>query len=447
MRAALGLALAGVGCVGLAACNSCKTSASTPAPSSSAAVMGGDSSVSDLAPGCWRENGSRTLPGSDIVAGDAAIGRSGLLLGLLRTSEGGKRVASVMHASLDLSASFVVDVGVPLGDEPPPSPRWNGPNGYVAFVASHSADGGARLRELRIASIDLTTSSLGKVQTTVFQQADESTAFDVAWDESGAGLAAWDEDAPGKAGTGTATPFGRGFVKVQSIAEGARARVVSPESTDAEFPRLHARPGGGFWLAWLARRSEEEAYQVEGPGEPRTFRWVEVVPLDRGGEPTGPVRRVSSEKGRAVSFELAASGADLVVLVQDEVALAEGAGARVVRHVVGGANDALDLASGIGSDVADLVPAITDPTPRWLAWTDTAERAHMTLLGPGLTPLERSTAEPSLDGARVLAALSSHVIYALGSVSLSRDASRDDVRSRPELRRLVCPSSGTSRTE
>lgn len=432
-RAGLGIAAC---CLGLAACGSCSKDApagSSQAPASASASNG---VVAELLPRCRGEAQRLAIPGEDVIVGDVAIGERGLLVGVVRV-DGGKRLTSVVRAPLDLASSRVVDIGPPLGDDPPPSPRWNGSTAYVSFIARHASDAGGKLRELRIARLE--ENGLGKIEATILQQADESTAFDVAWNESGGGLAAWDEDAPpnldaGKPLTETYAPEGRGFVKVQAIGSELR-RVASPESSDAESPRLLARPGGGFWLAWLARRAEDAGYAVESPGEKRAFRWVEVVPLGPAGEPAGPVKRVSPEKGRAAAFELARSGSDLVVVVQDEAAPADGAGARIVRYVVGEKIEGADLVDGgIGSAVAELVPvAPPADAARWLAWTDTSERAHLTPLGGDPVVAGRATSEPALDGARVLAAVPPDAVYALVG------ASPTDAPPRPEVRRFVCP--------
>jgi hypothetical protein len=431
-------------CLGLAACGSCNKS--DPATNDASATSSATPVVAEALPRCRGEAQRLAIPGDEVVVGDVAIGTGGLLVGLVRV-DGGKRVASVMRAPLDLGTSRVIDIGPPLGDDPPPSPRWSGTNAYVAFIARHATDAGMKVRELRIARLE--ENALGKTETTVIQQADESTAFDVAWNE-GAGLVAWDEDAPPKRDTPKAgapaeaspTSFeGRGFVKVQAFGSDSR-RVASPESSDAESPRLLARPGGGFWLAWLARRVEDEPYAVEGPGEKRAFRWVEAVPLAANGESAGPVRRVSPEKGRAATFELASSGADLVVIVQDEAAAADGAGARIVRYVVGEKVEAADIVDGgVGTTQAELVPAASPAEgSRWLAWTDTSERAHMTPLGAGLVAAGRPTAEPSLDGARVLAAASADSIYVLAGASPSEQPALH-----PELRRFSCPVATSAR--
>ncbi|HVH47094.1 MAG TPA: hypothetical protein VM925_32345 [Labilithrix sp.] len=429
------LAVAAACAVALAACGSCSKGDSA----TSSAASSSSSMVPEVLPRCRGESQRLAIPGEDVIVGDVAVAPRGLLVGVIR-GDGSKRVASVIRASLDLATSSIVDVGPPAGDEPPPSPRWNGDTAYVSFITRRPADGGPKLRELRVARLE--DASLGKVEANIVQQADESTAFDVAWNEGGAALVAWDEDAPPRADAAppreTYAPEGRGFVKVQILGSDTR-RVASPETSDAESPRLLPRPGGGFWLAWLARRAEDDGYEIESPGEKRVFRWVEVVSLSATGEPAGPVRRVTPEKGRALSFELGRSGSDLVVLVQDEAAPSEGAGARIVRYVVAERIESTDIVdAGVGATVAELVP-VTPPAVglRWLAWSDTSEHAHVTPLGGGLGAVGRPTLEPSFDGARVLAAVGAESIFALVGAAPAEPAAAAP-RGRPEIRRFTC---------
>jgi hypothetical protein len=359
----------------------------------------------------------------------------------------------VVRASLDLAALKVIDVGAALGDDPPPSPRMRGNTAFVASFAraKAGADAGADASAGAGASTTTRVLEIARIEPaglvaegSVMQQADESLAYDVAWplDEKGTALVAWDEDAPPKAGAMLAD---RGVVKLQLLGPGSKAKVASPETSDAEAPRLLPRKGG-WWLAWLARRPEatEDAGAngaAEGPGERRAYRWVELVALDAKGEVSSPVRRVSPEKGRVASFDLAAArtgseGAQLVIVVQDEAAHAEGAGERIVRYAIDGEKiEAADLLDGgVGHALAELLPQAGDAgAARWLAFTDTQEHAHLVPLGPQLRLAGATTTEPSLDGARVVATAAPDLVYAVGSAGAS-----DAAGGRLELRRLVC---------
>ncbi|MBX3227968.1 MAG: hypothetical protein KIT84_27920 [Labilithrix sp.] len=420
----------------LAACGSCSkddpgasADGGQPAPVTSGTV------VAEPLPRCRRGAERLAIPGDEATVGDVAIGPAGLLAGVVRVN-GGKRVASMLRAPLTLAEATMTDLGVPLGDDPPPSPRWNGSKPWVAYIAGRSADGGTKLRELVVKEVVPEGAGTEKKPLSIFQQADESTAFDLAWAENGAGLVAWDEDAPvvleaGVPAKKEATT--RGVVKVQALTADAAPRTASPDTSDAESPRLVAKPGGGFWLAWMARRAEEEPSGIEGPGEPRAFRWIEVLALSGSGEPQGKPMRVSSEKGRAVAFELARSGSDLVIMLQDEIAASEGGGARIVRYKLGenGKPEAADVVKdGVGHALADLVPTASGEPARWLAWSDTSEHARLTLLGPGLVAQGRASSEPTLDNTRILAS-SDDTLFALA-------ATDKPTRPQPELLRFVC---------
>lgn len=453
MRASPAFAVLASAAIALPGCGGCtKSDASGSAPSSSTALrapVGSAAVVAESLPRCRIDGARLTVPGDDVVAGDAVVAADAVLVGVVRR-EGTKRLASVVRASIDLANVKMIDVGPALGDDPPPAPRMRGATAIVTWFARRAgsgADGGAdagagTMGATRLLEIARLEPSGLVAEGSIVQQADESLAYDVAWPEpqgeAHAGLVAWDEDAP----PAVAQAFGeRGVVKVQLLGAGTKPRVASPEKSDAEAPRLVARPGG-YWLAWLARRAEaaEDAGasgNPEGPGERRAYRWVELVALDAKGEPTSAVRRVSPEKGRVASFDLVRSGApgdaQLVILVQDEAAHAEGAGERIVRYGIEGekieATDLLD--GGVGHALADLLPQAG--ANRWLAFMDTQERAHLVALGPSLRVAGPNTIEPALDGARVLGALSPDTLYAVGPAG-----GADGSGGHLELRRLIC---------
>jgi hypothetical protein len=429
--------------LGLSSCGSCSKDAASGDASASPSAS---PARAEVLPRCRADGKQLALSGADLVVGDAAIGPGGLLVGVVR-SEGGKRVGVVVRASLDLATSTVIDVGPAFGDDPPPSPRYAGERPYVAFLSRQTTDGGSRVRMLSVAPLG--DGALGPVEATVLQQADESTAFDVAWTGDGAALAAWDEDAPSRLDGGIPGVPDRGLVKVQTLSvagspvappkDNPPRRVASPDTSDAESPRLVARPGG-FWLAWLARRAEDDGHTVEAPGEKRAFRWVEAVALDARGEPAGPVRRVSPTSGRAAAFDLSTRGADLVVIVQDEAAASEGGGSRIVRYVVSNEVESADLVDGGVGETAELVPSSAQgEAARWLAWSDGAERMRLMPLGPELSATGRMSSEPALDGARVLASSPPDVVYALVGAGPRSEGSGEAVsQPRLELRRFTC---------
>jgi hypothetical protein len=413
----------------LAGCDGCRKSeppaandadAAAPSPGAASAPR----VVAEPLPRCRPDPRDLVVPGEEVAVGDAVIAPDGLLVGVVRR-DGGKRLAGVLRASLDLSSSKVTDLGSALGDDPPPVPYLHGGEVTVAIYTrkKDGADAGiatpGATRELRLLRLD------GTAVGSVVQQADESTAFDVAWPAEGAPLVAWDEDAPIAIGQFLAD---RGTVKVQVLGSADKPHAIPPYATDAEQPKLLARGGasGGYWLAWIARRGEAEpdsgTYAPEGPAEDRDHRWIELAMLDPKGELASPIRRVSPDRGRVVSFELAPgvgakAGVDLAVLVQDEVALGEGGGARLVRYAVTPDRvDGADLVDGgVGRALAELVTTSPDAgAPRWLSWTDGAERAHLVPVGPSLLAQGAGTVERKLDRSRVVAA-TPDAVYAVTS--------------------------------
>lgn len=411
-----------------------------PAAAADAAVEASTPTASLAAepvPRCRPDPGGLALP-PDALVGDAVVARDALLVGIVHEDKG-RRVGAIVRAPLDLANMAVLEVGPAVGDDPPPSPRWDGDAAHVAYLVRHAGAPGLvnASRELRVARLE--PAAIGALEGSASQQADESTSFDVAWPDRAAtdggapaAIAAWDEDA--RIAPGRFLPD-RGVVKVQLLAKGEKARVVSPDASDAESPRLLARPGG-FWLAWLARHVEEQdaGYAVESPAERSGFRFVELVALDARGELASAVRRITPEKGSATAFELArGEGGELVVLVQDETASREGAGARVVRHAVldGGVESADMVDGGVGQMVVDLVGSSGGASGRWLSWTDLGERAFVLPLTPALSAEARASLEPSLDGARLLAATPGAVYAVLGGAA-------DGASGRLELRRFAC---------
>lgn len=411
--------------------------------------------VAEALPRCRFDGARLAIPGEDVIVGDALVTSDALWVGVVRR-EGSKRLASLVKAALDLTSQKIVEVAPSVGDDPPPSPRLAHGGTAVSFYTRSP-------RKLQIARVDA-AGAMGKVEAAIPQQSDESLAYDVAWPEgqgteASAPLVAWDEDAPPSTDMTKVPILGvpdRGVVKVQLGADGAKARVASPETSDAESPRLVPRKGG-YWLAWLARKPDvregDGGVRAEGPGEHRAFRWVELVALDAKGEAVSPVRRVSPERGRVVAFDLAgASGTDreLVVLVQDGAARAEGGGERLVRYAVEGEKaDKIEggdlLEAGVGQALAEIVPAVPasgSPPHRWLSFADVHERTHLVPLAAGVRSAGGPTAEPALDGARVLGSGPGDLVFAVGSAGGGGPDGGPlpgaQVSGRVELRRLSC---------
>lgn len=378
---------------------------------------GGSRLTAEVLPRCRPEGSALPIAGEDVVVGESVAKADALLVGVVRR-QADKRTATVLRTAPDLASPAYVDLGPARGDEPPPFPFVGGGAERVAYYG-RSGDAGTGGRTLFVARLE---NKNAVVETTVPQESDDSFALSIAWPDGGArenAMLAWDEDAPLLAQQLVAD---RGVIKIRSLADNAKARVVSPDTSDADSPRLLLRKGG-FWLAWLARKIDrtDAGPALEGAGEWRAYHWVEIVALDAHGEVASPVRRVSPETGHASAFELSqGEGKDasqVTVFVQDEAARGEGSGSRFVRYTVSADRvDGTELVDGgIGEAIVALLSVPDASAPRWLAWTDLRERAHLAPFGPLVTLSAPPSLEPSFDRTRLLAASTTDTIYAVTS--------------------------------
>jgi hypothetical protein len=419
-RGVLVLLLSGACAAGCGSCSDKSSEATKPAPSSGPSASASTMAFAEALPRCRADGPKMSIEGEDVVVGDAVVEGEEIFVGLARRKGTAGRVGSILRVKTDLTGGRVIDIAPIHGDGASPSVFFKDGKPLVVFNVRKEIEAGTTrgMRELRIAPLE--DNGIGALAASITQQADESTSFDVAWP-----LVAWDEDA--------LVPQGKfipdhGVVKVQSLPDG-KPHVVSPDTTDAETPKLAPRggKGGGWWVAWVARKPEVEdaGWRIEGAGDLRAWRWVEIVALDGSGEVASPVRRVTPEKAHVVAFDFASAGErgeSLAVIVQDEGAASEGGGSRVSRYVIEsdrvGATEILD--GGLGHALADLVPAAD---AGWLAWKDNHDHAWIVPASASFVPTAKPTAEATLDGARVLAAAGRSQIF---------------VTSGGELRRFTC---------
>jgi hypothetical protein len=334
-----------------------------------------------------------------------------------------RAIADVGGASIELGTSHA-------GDSPP---RLFVPKGDNALVAATYAregpgDGGAVVGGRALSLYRLAPGDFGARAPAPFarlpQADDASSEFDVAFDGP-RGLVAWDEDAPSG---------DHGVIRVRALAfppkaldagpggpvdadAGASHKPVSPDTSDAESPRLVPRPGG-YWLAWLAgpiAPAGANGPRAEQENPTRALHWVEVVPLDAAGAPVGAVHPITPATGQVLDFEVGpAPDGGLDVFVHD-AATPESGGAATRLRV---ASIALPPCE---ASALPLVPRGTGPTPiAWIPGTaagtgdlffrDPADHLHRRpVVGQADGGLaggaEDPSREPALDGLRPLAAL------------------------------------------
>jgi hypothetical protein len=288
--------------------------------------------------------------------------------------------------------------------------------------------------------------------TSIHQARDESYASDVAGTDD-ALIVVWDEDvrntnaaapqparpvvagrAPGENGRVAGGELGRAVaprahggvfalrvpLTASPGAAAAGPRAVAPTASpvllsgesDAQSPRIVPKAGGGYVVAWLAERPEGAAPgapSAEGPGEGRTFRWVELVPLDARGQVQGAPLAVSNLRGHVDAFELLpAPEPDAVdLLAREESEASEGEGGRLLRIRVAGDRIAPRvLGTGVAPGPADALRRMGAFVA--VAFRDASDRAHLLPLDPNVAATHGTPSlEPVLDEARPLAVLRS----------------------------------------
>jgi hypothetical protein len=175
-------------------------------------------------------------------------------------------------------------------------------------------------------------------------------------------------------------------------------RTISPPGVDAESPRLAARPGG-YWLAYVARRAgadSDAGYEADPVG----FRWLEVLPLDAQGSPTGAARAVTSRDAHVIAFDMAPleDGSALVVWRDNDTPLESAAGP-VMRTVVRAGSieqPSVLVASESGAGAPSLLPG-------WAALSDAADTTRLAPVGRAGEITGSWSAEPDIGSGEPIA--------------------------------------------
>lgn len=309
------------------------------------------------------DGGDELLPFAAEVGQGAAFA-DGFAVGAI-WQRGGGTVAAVVTLGADGRGGKVTELGTMHGDVDPPSVVAKGETLVVGSLGS--APNG---RALRLAKIDRGSVTWGG---SIAQKNDESQAFDLALGDA-RGIAAWDEDGA-NGGTIELATF-----DLANLSRVTPARKVSAGGVDAESPRLVKRPGG-FWLSYVGRSGGEDDPSVRYPAETIGHRWLEIVPLDANGSPTGPPRAVSAKDGHVIAYDVqsADDGGALLVFRDDDTPSGSSGGQlyRVAVHpsAVSGPEVLTDDRAGAGAPVL---------LGRWVGITDAAD-------APRLAPLAASS--------------------------------------------------------
>jgi hypothetical protein len=356
-----------------------------------------------------------------VEIGRGAVFEGGFAAGARRDAEGGA-VAMVATVGADGKGGRLVRLGRSRGDLDPPVVAGAGAS-VLAVLVEPNASG----RSLKIAKV--TPHAGGAPQTPadvawgpeLSEGRDESLAVDIAASGPRA-VVVWDD----LSGTGESA---RSAVMLASFDVATMQRVggarpITSSSADASVPRLAPRPGG-YWLGYLVHGEDDprkkkkaaDSDEAEELGESITTSWLEVVPLDESGTPTGAARAITPRSGHVLSFdlELGDGGSVLAAWRDDDTPTGSGGGkvsAALVR--LGGSADPRVLVEEAGSAGApDLLPG-------WISLASVSGPTRIAAMAPSGELLDQLAPEPSLGAGEPLAATADAILWARPMVKAMR---------------------------
>ena len=316
--------------------------------------------------------------------GEGVAWSDGFAVGAIHESEASHSM-SVVTLDRTGHGGKVMPLGTAHGDIEPPRVAARGAS-LLAGVLSPAING----RTLRLAKIEAGVVTWG---ATILQKSDESQAFDIGLGEK-KGIVVWDEDGP-SSGVIQASTF-----DAANATNATTPRVISPPGVDAESPRLAARPGGGYWLAYVAHRAGTESPEAGYETEPVGFRWIEVLALDAQGSPTGAARAATAKDAHVMVFDMGPldDGSALVVWRDNDTPLESAAGPvmRTVVHVGSIEPASVLVASESGAGAPSLLAG-------WVAVTDAADLTRLAPLGRAGEIAGPWTTEPDIGSGEPIA--------------------------------------------
>ena len=150
-------------------------------------------------------------------------------------------------------------------------------------------------------------------------------------------------------------------------------------------------------MALRPEKTDEDArYQAEDP----TYRWIEVIPLDGEGMPMGPSKRVTSERGHVLTFDMqTVAGGGLTVVFRDDDTPTGSSGGIMMQVVVrpDGTGEPIVLSDrrlGVGAP---------EVLPGFVAVADAYAETRLAKLGPDGRLLDALAPEPVLGRGEPLA--------------------------------------------
>lgn len=330
-------------------------------------------------------------PLARLEVGESVLGKDVAAAGVTYERDG-KRLAGIVAVSATTRKVTVTELGPAVGDRPPPAPMFVGSE---LFALVQTADANTANALVRIARD-------GVKRLASVPRPGGASAATAALGPTG-GILAWDADAAD-----------RGVIEVAVLTadrSGVASRhAVSPNATDAESSRVALKTGGGYWIAWIARKSVAppppgRELRLEGAGEDLAYQWVELLELDAQGKPVGAPRALTAPTGHVSAFELTTRSEEVVAVLRDDAA--QGGHVRSIAAKSGSVETAAELARGLGHGLFELVRGADGA--QFLSFADGQDRPSLIPLSDSRRGAGLPSVEPLLDGARPMAVLGAPV--------------------------------------
>jgi hypothetical protein len=313
-------------------------------------------------------------------------------------------VAAIATLGADGKEGKLVRLGRSRGDLDPPVVAGAGPSVLTVLVEPNAAG-----RSLKIARVTGGAVTWGPELS---EGRDESLAVDIAA-SGGRAAVVWD-DLSG-VGTEARSVVMIATFDVATLRTLSPARPLSVKSADASTPRLAARPGG-YWLGYLVhgevdvgKKKPTDDDDDETQGEAITPTWIEVVPLDEGGNPTGAARAVTPKRGHVLSFDLTpGENGSVLAAFRDDDTPTGSSGGKVSDALIklGGIGDPRVLVEAAGSAGAPVL------LPGWISLASVNGATRIAALTPGGELVDDLAPDPALGTGEPIAARGDAILWA-----------------------------------
>lgn len=346
-----------------------------------------------------------------VEVGRAVATPAGFAVGVNHAGEGGTigeiaLIEEPLGGPADPLRGKLVRLARSRGDLEPPIVTAGDEAIFAGLVEPNA--GGRSIRVARVSRLDASVPEVAWGPTFA-EGRDESLAFDLAV-ARGKGVIVWDDVSRDRERSVVVLA---GFDS-STMRDTLAARPVSPPSADAEAPRLSVRDGG-FWLAYVVRRELSAIQPKRKPEEGRKrssevdeekggeiidASWIELVPLDTEGLPSGAPRAVTPKDGHVLGFDLEPrAGGSVLIAWRDNDTPSGSSGGRVLSATAG--------MSGVSEPVVwsdeDRGAGPPEVTPKWVAITDALGPTRLAPLDEHGALAGETRAEALLGSGEVLA--------------------------------------------